>query len=197
MELFKLLGKIVVDNSDANKALDETSQKGEKTQGKLSKAFGAVGKGAVAFGKTVAVGLAAGATAFTGLTAKALSASGELEQNMGGSEAVFKEYATKMQDTAKKAFSNMGLSTSDFLGTANKMGALFQGAGFSIKESSDLSANAMQRAADVASIMGIDTSAAMEAIAGAAKGNFTIKTIVGNSSDVIVFVGERYQRCVA
>ena len=179
MELFKLLGKIAVDNSDANKALDETSQKGEKTESKLGKAFGAVGKGAVAVGKTVATGLAVGATAFAGLTAKALSAGGELEQNMGGSEAVFKQYAGKMQDTAKKAFSNMGLSTSDFLGTANKMGALFQGAGFSIKESSELSASAMQRAADVASIMGIDTSAAMEAIAGAAKGNFTMMDNLG------------------
>ena len=170
MELFKLLGTIAIDNKDANKALDETSDKGEKTQSKLSKAFGAVGKGAVAVGKTVVTGLAVGGAAFAGLTAKALGASGELEQNMGGSEAVFKEYAGKMQETAKTAFSNMGLSTSDFLATANKMGALFQGAGFDIESSSDLASSAMQRAADVASIMGIDTSAAMEAVAGAAKG---------------------------
>jgi phage-related protein len=73
----------------------------------------------------------------------------------------------------------MGLSTSDFLGTANKMGALFQGAGFTIEESSNLAAEAMQRAADVASIMGIDTSSAMEAIAGAAKGNFTMMDNLG------------------
>lgn len=91
----------------------------------------------------------------------------------------------------------MGLSASGFLATANKMGALFQGVGFDIKESADISAKAMQRAADVASIMGVDLEWAMESIAGAAKGNFTIKTIVGNSSDVIVFSGERYQRCVA
>lgn len=197
MELFKLLGTIAVDNSDANKALDETSNKGEQTQSKLSKAFGAIGKGAVAVGKTVATGLAVGGAAFAGLATKALSAGGELEQNMGGSEAVFGKYADKMQGKAKEAFSNMGLSTSDYLATANKMGALFQGSGFSIEESMNLSSDAMQRAADVASIMGLDTSAAMEAVAGAAKGNFTIKTIVGNSSDVIVFVGERYQRCAA
>ena len=179
LDLFKLLGTIEVDNSKANKALDETSDKGEKTQSKLSKAFGAVGKGAVAVGKTVVTGLAVGGAAFAGLTAKALSASGELEQNMGGSEAVFKQYAGKMQETAKTAFSNMGLSTSDYLATANKMGALFQGAGFDIKESMDLSSGAMQRAADVASIMGIDTGAAMEAIAGAAKGNFTMMDNLG------------------
>lgn len=179
LDLFKLLGTIEVDNSKANEALDQTSATGQKAESKLSKAFGAVGKGAAVVGKAVVKGLAVGGAAFAGLTAKALSASGELEQNMGGSEAVFKEYATKMQDTAKQAFSNMGLSTSDYLATANKMGALFQGAGFSIEESMDLSSGAMQRAADVASIMGIDTSAAMEAIAGAAKGNFTMMDNLG------------------
>lgn len=179
MDLFKLKGTIDVDNAEANRALDETSQTGQKAESKLGKVFGAIGKGAAIVGKTVATGLAVGGAAFAGLTAKALGASGELEQNMGGSEAVFGKYATNMQNIAKQAFSNMGLSTSDYLATANKMGALFQGAGFDIKESMDLSSDAMQRAADVASIMGIDTGAAMEAIAGAAKGNFTMMDNLG------------------
>lgn len=193
MELFKLLGTIAIDNSDAKKALQETSEaakdvaddlsdassSGEKTSSKFGTAFKKIGSGALAVGKTVATGLAVGATALGGLTVKALSAAGELEQNMGGSEAVFGKYAGKMQDTAKTAFSNMGLSASDFLGTANKMGALFQGAGFGIEESATMSADAMQRAADVASIMGIDSASAMEAIAGAAKGNFTMMDNLG------------------
>lgn len=197
MELFELNGKVVVDLADAVKAFDTIQTEGQKTQGKMSKFFSGLGKGALAVGKTVAVGLGASAVAVGGLVAKATTLAGELEQNMGGSEQVFKEYAGKMQETARSAFENMGLSTAEFLGTANKMGALFQGAGFSIEESSGLASDAMQRAADVASIMGIDTASAMEAIAGAAKGNFTIKSIVGNDSDVIVFVGERNQRCVA
>lgn len=128
----------------------------------------------------IAVGaVGAGATAMTALTKKSLDASGELEQNLGGSESVFKEYAGNMQKTADEAYSNMGLSASDFSATANKMGALFQGSGFDIQESADLSAKAMQRAADVASIMGLDTSAAMEAVAGAAKGNFTMMDNLG------------------
>ena len=179
MELFRLHGTIDVDNTSANQALDETSDKGQKTQSKLSKFFSGVGKGAVVMGKTVATGLVAGGTAMGALTVKAMNLGGELEQNMGGSEAVFKEYAGKMQETAKGAFSNMGLSTSDYLATANKMGALFQGAGFDIEESMNLSSDAMQRAADVASIMGLDTGDAMEAIAGAAKGNFTMMDNLG------------------
>ena len=149
MDLFKLLGTIAVENAGANKAIDETTDKakgasksveglsdsGEKTSGKFSQAMGKVGGAAVKVGKVVATGLVAAGTAIGAVTVKALSAAGELEQNMGGSEAVFGQYATKMQDTAKTAFSNMGLSASDFLGTANKMGALFQGAGFGIEES--------------------------------------------------------------
>ena len=179
MDLFELNGRVVVNLADALKAFDEINKEGQKSQSKLSKAFSAVGKGALAVGKTVMTGLAAGGAAMGALTIKALNLSGELEQNMGGSEAVFKEYAGKMQETAKNAFQNMGLSTSDFLGTANKMGALFQGAGFSIEESSNLASDAMQRAADVASIMGISTDEAMEAIAGAAKGNFTMMDNLG------------------
>lgn len=179
MDLFKLVGTIAIENTAANNALAETSAQGEQTQSKLSSAFGKIGNFAATAGKVVATGLAAGGAAMGTLITKAVNLSGELEQNMGGSEAVFGQYAGKMQETAKSAFSNMGLSTSDFLATANKMGALFQGAGFSIQESSDLSAEAMQRAADVASIMGLDTSAAMEAIAGAAKGNFTMMDNLG------------------
>lgn len=179
MDLFELVGTIAIKNSDAVKALDETADKGQKTESKLSGAFSKIGKGALAVGKVAGGALVAGATAIGALTVKAMNLAGELEQNMGGSEQVFGEYAGKMQETAKNAFSNMGLSTSDFLATANKMGALFQGAGFTIEESSGLASDAMQRAADVASIMGIDTSAAMEAIAGAAKGNFTMMDNLG------------------
>ena len=179
MTLFKLFGTIEVDNSKANDALDETGNKGQQTGSKLSKAFGALGRGAAVAGKAIATGLAVGGAAMAGLTVKALNLSGELEQNMGGSEAVFGQYADSMQEKAREAFSNMGLSTSDYLATANKMGALFQGAGFDIEESMNLSSDAMQRAADVASIMGIDTGAAMEAIAGAAKGNFTMMDNLG------------------
>lgn len=141
----------------------------------MSKLGGVIKKGAA--GMAAAIG-AAGA-AFTGLMVKSLDLAGGLEQNLGGAEAVFGKFASKVEEKGKSAFSSMGLSMSDFLATANKMGALFQGAGFGIEESADLSTQAMQRAADVASIMGIEVGAAMEAVAGAAKGNFTMMDNLG------------------
>ena len=162
MELFKILGTVAIDGMD-------------KATSGLSK----VGNVAKAAGKAVLAGVGAAGTAMVALTKQALSASGELEQNMGGAEAVFKEHADAMVAKAGEAFSKMGLSASDYLATANKMGALFQGSGFGIDESATMASDAMQRAADVASIMGLDVSAAMEAVAGAAKGNFTMMDNLG------------------
>lgn len=104
---------------------------------------------------------------------------GELEQNLGGVEVVFGNYADSMRDKAKTAFEDMGLSQSDYLAKANKMGALFKGSGFDAGYASSMSQQVMQRASDVASIMGVDVKDAMEAVTGAAKGNFTMMDNLG------------------
>ena len=130
-------------------------------------------------GKTVAVGLGAATAAIGAFSVKALKAMSGLEQNVGGSEAVFKEFASTVQQVGADAYSTMGLAQSEFLATANKMGALMQGSGLEIETSMTLSTQAMQRAADVASIMGIDVGFAMESVAGAAKGNFTMMDNLG------------------
>lgn len=192
-DLFKIKASIEVEADKAKKTIRDTTEEaggasrelgklgdsGKAANGKLGKFFSGFASGCATLAKATAIGIGAAATAIGGLTVKALSSAGELEQNMGGSEAVFGEYAERIQKHADKAFSNMGLSTSDYLATANKMGALFKGAGFETEDALSMSSDAMQRAADVASIMGIDTASAMEAIAGAAKGNFTMMDNLG------------------
>lgn len=115
------------------------------------------------------------------LISSALNAGGELQQNLGGTEAVFGDFANNIKTSAQDAYKNMGMSASDYMGTANKMGSLFQGSGLSQQQALDMTSTAMQRAADVASVMGVDTSMAMESIAGAAKGNFTMMDNLGVS----------------
>lgn len=129
--------------------------------------------------KAIAGSIGVAATAMTALVGKSVTMAGELEQQIGGTEAVFGDLADVVQNKAAGAFETMGLSANDFMATANKMGALMQGSGLSIEDSMDLSTKAMQRAADVASIMGIDVNSAMESIAGAAKGNFTMMDNLG------------------
>jgi phage-related protein len=148
--------------------------------GKISDSFKSGLATAAKIGTTAVV---AAGTALIGVTKSALDATGELEQNIGGSEAVFGKYAKNVQELAEDAYGKMGVSASDFLATANKMGSLMQGSGISIEDSMKMSTEAMQRAADVASIMGIDVGSAMESIAGAAKGNFTMMDNLGVAMD--------------
>lgn len=159
-----------------------TKQLGDEVNsgsGPFQAALGKLGGIAKAGGLAIAGGIAAGAAGIATLTGKMLNARAELEQQLGGSEAVFGQYATNIQNIAKNSYKNMGLSQNEFLAGANKMGSLYQGAGVSVQDSMKMSAEAIQRATDVASIMGIDTSFALESVAGMAKGNFTMMDNLG------------------
>ena len=127
-----------------------------------------IGKAALEVGK-----------AFGSLVVEGVKSFAELEQNIGGSEAVFGEFAASIQKTAEQAYRTMGTTQSEYLATANKMGALFQGSGLDAQRSMDLTTQAMQRAADMASVMGIDTQSALDAVTGAAKGNYTMMDNLG------------------
>jgi len=160
---------------DLGKELEESADAAEKSSDKF-KSLGTVLKTVGTAMGTVVV--AAGAAAIK-LGTEVVQQFGELEQNLGGSVAVFGDYAAEIQKAGEDAYRNLGLSQSEYLATANKMGALFQGSGLDQQKSLDLTTQAMQRAADMASVMGIDMSMAMESVAGAAKGNFTMNVIRG------------------
>lgn len=141
-------------------------------------AGGAAGSGLLSGMKKALTAAAIGAPIVAGIKT-ALSQGSELEQNLGGTEAVFGDFASNIQKSAQDAYKNMGMSASDYMATANKMGSLFQGSGLDQQKALSLTSDAMQRAADVASVMGLDTASAMESIAGAAKGNFTMMDNLG------------------
>lgn len=147
--------------------------------GPFQSALGKLGGFAKGAGIAIGAGLAVGIAGLVALTGKAVMSAAELEQQLGGSEAVFGEFAQGIQDKAKTAYTQAGLSQQEFLQGANKMGSLFQGAGFSVQQSMTMSADSMQRASDIASIMGISTTDALEAVAGMAKGNFTMMDNLG------------------
>lgn len=178
-EVFRLFGRIAIDSNEAEQSLDRTRTKANKLATTMNTAFTKIGRGAAVCGRAMVTGLAAGAAAMGALVVKSLDFAGQLEQNMGGTEKVFGIWAQRMKMYGEDAYKSMGLSQSDYLATANKMGAIFQGMGFDASDSALMTVNAMQRAADVASIMGISTEDAMEAVIGMAKGNFTMMDNLG------------------
>lgn len=151
---------------------------GLKDGEKKALSFGDVLKANI-LGDFISSGLKTAGSALVDFGKQAVQSFGELEQNIGGSEAVFGDYADELQKTAEDAYKTMGTTQSDYLATANKMGALFQGSGLDAERSMELTTQAMQRAADMASVMGIDTESALEAVTGAAKGNYTMMDNLG------------------
>ena len=174
---------------DLGDELKDTGDEAERSGGKFEKFGGILKSIGAAMG---AVAIAAGAAAIK-LGKEVIQQFGELEQNLGGSEAVFGQYAASIQKTGEEAYKNLGVSQSQYLATANKMGALFQGSGIEQQKSLELTEKAMQRAADMASVMGIDMQMALDSVAGAAKGNFTMMDNLGvamNATNV-----EAYRSC--
>lgn len=169
-------GEAVDDLGSETKETGDQMQKAEKQSGSLGESLKS---GLAAGAKAAGAALAVVGAASVKLVKDVIEETGELEQNLGGAESVFGEYADKMKKAGEDAYKDLGLSQSEYLATANKMGALLQGTGFAAEESADITEKAMRRAADMASVMGIDLSAAMESVAGAAKGNFTMMDNLG------------------
>ena len=161
---------------EAQMSIQSLKNQTGSTLEKVSNGLSTLGAEAMKLGSALSIGLTVPVASALGGIVKSYA---DLEQSLGGTEVVFGNFAKTVQNNAQTAYKNMGLSASDYMATANKMASLFQGSGISQQKSLDLTSQAMQRAADVASVMGIDTSMAMESIAGAAKGNFTMMDNLG------------------
>lgn len=167
------LKKASSDVKSASDGIEKDISKGSNNSADtFASAMGRISKAAVA-------GFAIVGTAAAGAFLGAVKATASLEQSLGGSQVVFEKYADELQKKAVNSFAVMGTSTNQYLETANKMGSLFQGSGFTVEQSMKMSTDAMQRATDVATAMGISTDMALESIAGAAKGNFTMMDNLG------------------
>lgn len=162
--------------SNFTSGIKEAQSVFESFQSKSNRTFENVANGFQTAGLALSAGLTAPALAGIGAVVKGYAS---LEQNLGGTEAVFGQFAKSVQNDAKNAYQTMGLSASDYMATANKMGSLFQGSGLEQQKALDMTSKAMKRAADVASVMGVDMNMAMESVAGAAKGNFTMMDNLG------------------
>lgn len=160
------------DYDAAKKKIENGNKSLEKSNSSADDSFAKLASG-------VAKATAAASIAIGAMFIAAVKSAANLEQSLGGSEVVFDNYADTIQKKAKESAFVMGTSMNQYLETANRMGSLFQGAGFSVKKSLDLTIEAMQRATDVATAMGISTDMALESIAGAAKGNFTMMDNLG------------------
>ncbi len=85
MELFKLLGTIAINNDEATKALNDTSEQADDAGNKVSSAFGKIGSAALTIGRGIVTASAALGTAWIA----AIEGSREYRTEMGKLDTAF------------------------------------------------------------------------------------------------------------
>lgn len=189
MELFKLFGTIAINNSEANQGIDETTDKaedasgkikdlgdeGDRTEGKLGKAFSKMGSAAVAVGKTIATGLAVASTAVVAVGKAAISSYADYEQLVGGVETLFDESSATVIANAQNAYKTAGMSANEYMETVTSFSAsLLQSLGGDTKAAADKADMAITDMSDNANKMGTSIEMIQNAYNGFAKQNYTM-----------------------
>ena len=172
MELFQLFGTIAINNALANKEIDETTDKAEKSSGKIGAAFKKIGTLTV---KAMTAATAAAATGIAAITKAAVSGFGDYEQLVGGVETLFKDSAGKVQTYADNAYKTAGLSANKYMETVTSFSAsLLQGLGGDTAKAADIADLAITDMADNANKMGTSMESIQDAYQGFAKQNYTM-----------------------
>ena len=178
MELFKLFGTIAINNSEANKGIDETTNKAENAHPKIAAAFSKIGSAAVVAGKAIATGLAAGATAMGKLVSDSISGFAEYEQLVGGVETLFKENGNAVIAYAENAYKTAGLSANEYMETVTSFAATLNQSltrlDGDIARSADMANLAITDMSDNANKMGTSMSMIQNAYQGFAKQNYSM-----------------------
>lgn len=151
MELFKLFGRIAVENDEANEAIDETTGRAEESESRMSGAFQKIGAAVatyfavdkiIDFGKQVvdaAATVSAEASAF--------------EQIMGS-------YSDTATEKMNQIADNTGMVATRLTPYMTSMTAKFKGLGYDIDEATNLASDGLNLAADAAAFwdMSLDDS---------------------------------------
>lgn len=189
MELFKLFGTIAINNSEANSSIDETADKaegaagkvkdlgdeGDRSEGKLGKAFSKMGSAAVKVGKTIAAGLAVASTAVVAVGKAAISSYADYEQLVGGVETLFDESSATVIANAQNAYKTAGMSANEYMETVTSFSAsLLQSLGGDTEAAAQKADMAITDMSDNANKMGTSIEMIQNAYQGFAKQNYTM-----------------------
>lgn len=172
MELFKIFGRIAVNNEEAHRELDNTTGKAKEASEKMGKFFGSVAK---TVGKASLAAIGAAATGIAALTKSAVENYANYEQLVGGVETLFKDSSSKVLEYANNAYKTAGLSANDYMETVTSFSAsLLQSLGGDTEKAAEIGNMAVVDMADNANKMGSSMEAIQNAYAGFAKQNYTM-----------------------
>jgi hypothetical protein len=157
---------ITGDSKGAVKAIEDVGRAADKNLGTTDKRLEKTGLQLQRLG---AGALGVGAL-FTAGLAKSAQKAGELEQAVGGTQAVFKESAGVIDQFAKSAARSMGLSERAFREATTRIGGSLKGLGFETDDAADRAVELTGVAADLAATYGGTTAEAVDALGAAFRG---------------------------
>ena len=108
MEIFKLLGKIAIDNEEAVKAIDDTSRKAETSSKETESAFAKIGGAA----SKIAMGIGAAGAALGGAWVAAIEGTREYRTHLAMLDTAF-QTAGHSSEVAKQTFSDLNAVLGD------------------------------------------------------------------------------------
>jgi hypothetical protein len=112
------------------------------------------------------------ATAVVNELGKATQAAARLEQAVGGTEAVFGEFQSTVDEAAQSSAKSMGISEAAFREVTSQIGGLLSGFGFTQEEAAKTSVSLTQLGADLAATFGGKPEEAVQALGAALRGEF-------------------------
>lgn len=172
MELFKIFGRIAVNNEEAHRELDNTTGKAKEASEKMGKFFGSAAK---AVGKASLAAIGAAATGIAALTKTAVSNYAEYEQLVGGAELMFGEAFSFIEEKSKNAYSTVQMSQNDYLRQVNGFATGLKTAlGGNAQAAAELADRIITAEADVVAATGNSQEAVQNAFNGIMKSNYTM-----------------------
>lgn len=162
-EIFKLFGTIGLNNSEANKGIDETTGRAQSASGKIAGFFK---KAAITIGTV----FAAGKLIDFGKTAVEAAAGAKAIQ------AQFEQVFGDMQGDANKMISSMadefGMVPTRLKPSMTKMTSMFKGLGMDTEEAMTQASDAVRLSADAAAFYDVSYESANQSLTSFIKGNY-------------------------
>lgn len=179
MDLFKLLGTIAIDNSEANKALNETSGQAADTAGDLKKSGGGMTSTFKKVGAAVATFLTVDAIKNFG--AGCITAAADA----GAAASQFSQVFGDLEGNASKSLSNIaneaGISENRMKGSFTQIAAFAKTTGMDTEGALSLTERAMVAVADSAAFYDRSLEDTTESLQSFLKGNYENDAALGLS----------------
>ncbi len=168
MDIFKLFGKIIIEDEEAHGKLGKIGEKASSVAGKFGNAVKVVGTATVA-----AVG--ACATAVGAITKSAIESYADYEQLVGGVETLFGDSADRVIQHAEQAYKTAGMSANEYMETVTSFSAsLISSLGDDTEAAAEYADMAISDMSDNANKMGTSMESIQNAYQGFAKQNYTM-----------------------